>query len=111
MGDRGQVFIESKGIYLYTHWGAWELIEAVKRALAKRWRWDDHEYLARIIFDEMIGEDFKTETGYGIGTTRHDDIWRLITITKNNKVIVNDNDKIIFNDTFEEFIKWSEKIK
>ena len=113
MGDRGQVLIKDEGVYLYTHWGATDLVEDVKRAMAKRWRWDDPIYLARIIFEEMIGSEQGTETGYGISTSKHDDIWRLVTVDcENGKVTVEDNDKVEFEGTFEEFIAaedWTDK--
>ncbi len=104
MGDRGQVFIKEEGVYLYTHWGARGLVLTVRKALSKNWRWDNQEYLARIIFDEMIGKDQGTETGYGIGTQEHGDIWRLITITK-DKIKVEDHDHIVFEGIYDEFIK------
>lgn len=122
MVDRGQVKIS--GVYLYTHWDATELIENVQRALAKRWRWHDHEYLARIIFDEMkltgkiVQKEYGTvavcdvgETGYGIGSEQHADICRLIEITADNKVIVTDCDKEIFNGSFEDFLKFEELLR
>ncbi len=79
MGDRANVFVidefstkkpdqpEPGGVYLYTHWGGSELPEAVRVALAKRWRWDDSAYLTRIIFDQMTAGDQGSETGFGIG--------------------------------------------
>ena len=106
MGDRGQVKIN--GVYLYTHWGATNLVEDVQRAIAKKWRWGDDEYLARIILDEIVGDEQKTETGYGIGTTEHNDIWRLITLV-NNVIVVKDNDKEVFRGSYEEFLKFTPK--
>jgi len=107
MGDRGQVLVKDEGIYLYTHWSATELIDTVKTALAKRWRWDDPEYLARIIFDEMTKDSHGEETGYGIGSGKHGDIWRLITIDcESQTVTVEDDNKEIFRGTFEEFLEW-----
>ncbi len=80
MGDRGQVKIKDTGVYLYTHWGASELREAVAAALAKApGRWDDEEYLARIIFDAMKGDN-TGETGFGIGTSEHGDVWRVVEV-------------------------------
>ena len=56
MGDRGEVYIKDENVRLYTHWNAHELIENVKLALRKKWRWDDPQYLSRIIFDVMISD-------------------------------------------------------
>lgn len=80
MGDRGQVYIKDEKVYLYTHWDATNLPQIVNRAIAKKWRWDDPEYLARIIFDEMVGKNQGGETGYGITTHMHGDIWRLVEV-------------------------------
>ncbi len=106
MGDRGQVKIG--GVYLYTHWGAIGLIEDVQTALNNKWRWHDLEYLARIIFDVMTAGEQGEEAGYGIGIQKHGDIWRLIEITKDNIRVI-DNDKEVFNGTFEEFLKFKPK--
>ena len=80
MGDRGQVFIEDEKVYLYTHWGASELIKTVQKAIGRKQRWSDPEYLARMIFCEMVKGDEKGATGFGIGLTEHSDIWRLIKV-------------------------------
>lgn len=89
MGSRAQVYIEDEKIYLYTHWHADKLEEIVKTALRKRWRWRDPEYLARIIFCQMVKGSEGEETGYGIGSCIHGDIIKLITINcKKGKVIV-----------------------
>ena len=103
MGNRGQVCIN--GVYLYTHSGGYRLAADVRRALARRIRWDDAEYLTRIIFDSMSEGDHGGELGYGIGTVEHCDLNNpLITInTKNQTVRVGDSFY-----TFEEFIKVNE---
>lgn len=117
MGDRAQVKIlmnnwdnDTPAVYLYTHWDSSYLLETVKSALAKEWRWNDQEYLARIIFDEMISECQGEETGYGIGTSQHFDINRLITINpKEQTVIFEELDypdlKHKFTKSFKDFIK------
>lgn len=114
MGDRGQVHIldqyrKSKGVWLYTHWGATDLVKDVHRALSKRCRWDDDEYLARIIFDEMIPVKYRgTETGWGIGASGpHGDEWRIVEIDCENQkvtVIKYPSSKIEWQGTFEKFI-------
>jgi hypothetical protein len=86
MRMRTQVKIEDTGIYLYSHWGSSEILQTVKRAIAKRWRWDDYEYLTRIIFDEMMGKDSHgEETGFGIGTQQHGDIDNLVIVNCKEK--------------------------
>ena len=97
MGDRGTV--EIHGVYLYTHWGASDLIDVVRKALAKKWRWDDQIYLARIIFDTMLEGCHGTETGFGIMTEPIDE-WRCIHVDCNKqRVIVVDNGKENINET------------
>ena len=105
MGDRGQVHIKDEGVWLYTHWEATELLDNVKRALSKRWRWNDPEYLARIIFDEMVGGYHGEETGFGISTSEHSDVWIIITINCEEELIsVKDNGEITINCSFSDFI-------
>ena len=60
-----------------THWGSGEIVEDVRTALASeagRGRWTDEEYLARIVFDVMIGKEQGGETGFGISTGAHGDL-------------------------------------
>jgi len=114
MGDRGQVLIkgsdEDHGVYLYTHCGAWDLPSTVKAALAKKWRWDDREYLARIIFDAMTEGNHGKETGYGIGTEVHEDIWRLVTVDCDKRTVTIENwGKPVATYTFDEFIKTTDE--
>ena len=54
--------------------------------------------------EEIRGDENKT-TGFGIGTSEHGDIWRLIALTKDNLVKVKDHDHLTFEGTYEEFIK------
>jgi len=80
MGCRGQVLIKDEGVYLYTHWGADELLDRVKKALRRKQRWGDPEYLARIVFDAIKGDDTTSETGFGIGSVKHKDIEKLVVL-------------------------------
>ena len=69
MGDRGVVEIVQADVAIYVHWGGSTLRRDVCRAMARRWRWHDPTYLARIIFCEMWGEDqWQMETGAGIAS-------------------------------------------
>ena len=102
MGDRGQILMKKSGVYLYSHWGGSELNKIVKSALRQKLRWDDVEYLTRIIFCEMIKEDVAGETGFGIGTKEHRDNEHPIVIvdTDTQTVRIGKTKK-----TFQEFIK------
>lgn len=74
MGDRGNIIIRTEGnpdLYLYTHWSGSLLHEVAQRALRVRERWDDDQYLARIVFQEMLDGDEGT-TGFGISTYQPD---------------------------------------
>lgn len=61
MGDRANVLVldeydeTADPVVLYTHWGGYELPQALARALdskAGRGRWSDGPYLTRIIFGD-----------------------------------------------------------
>lgn len=109
MGARAQVKIKGHSdtcVYLYTHWGAGELVGVVRKALALDTRWDDDEYLARIIFCTMVSSDTEGTTGFGIGTGEHGDIELLITVdTVNQKVMVHRpySEMPVVEYTFTEF--------
>jgi hypothetical protein len=104
MGDRANVYVHDgihPGVYLYTHWEGTNLPEVVKVSLAKRWRWNDGQYLARIIFADMIIGSERSETGFGISAQVGDGADKVIKVdTKNQEVSL--NGKLI---PFEEYIK------
>mgnify|MGYP001590134658 CR=1 FL=1 len=110
MGERGQLQIGK--VYLYTHWEGDKLKETLKTALSRKERWDDEEYLARIIFCEMVKGSQDETTGYGIGTQQHNDLnYPLLVIdVKNQKVWEKETDYsyepvLLEQTSFEEFIK------
>jgi hypothetical protein len=82
MGDRANVVLKQKPaeIFLYTHWGGSELPEVVRGALAKRWRWNDDSYLARIIFCELVKGSEAEETGFGIATAPPDNSYPYLVV-------------------------------
>lgn len=78
MGDRGNIIIEADGetfphpVFFYTHWCGSSLPAILKAALKKgKERWDDPAYLARVLFQQMIGNDSDI-TGFGISTSLGD---------------------------------------
>lgn len=71
MGDRGNIIVKSDNskVYLYTHWTGSDLPDVIKSGLKRGTdRWDDGQYLARILFCEMIGNDTKGTSGFGISS-------------------------------------------
>lgn len=84
MGDRANVYVKgyngTPGVYLYTHWSGTELPEIVQSALARQERWDDNQYLARIVFCEMVKGHEDGETGFGIGASVGDGGDRIIIL-------------------------------
>ncbi len=90
MGDRANVVIRDtwpddlgpkEAVFLYSHWGGSELPETLRRALDEgRGRWSDGSYLARIVFDRMVGSDQGAETGYGISTRLGDNEYDLLVL-------------------------------
>lgn len=79
MGDRANIFVidrppraktddDVEGIYLYTHWQGYEWPERLRLALgspAARKRWDDPQYLTRILVAHLFEELGLGETGGG----------------------------------------------
>jgi len=121
MGTRSQVFMKTSGVYLYQHWDGYNLPEEVQTALKRETRYNDEEFLSRIIFETMLSagrydgcsdtpeDKERTETlGYGIGTSQHGDIEWLVTVdTEKQEITINqgyDDLSQIWNGSFKEFI-------
>lgn len=104
MGDRGNIVIvyhddnEAKQIYFYTHWKGYNLPEIVHRAIKRRERWDDIDYLARIIFCEMIKGDESGSTGFGIAPYPMDNEYRFIYVDNGHIKV----DKTFYSDCIYE---------
>ncbi len=119
MGTRSQVHFVNSGVYLYQHWDGNLLASRVQRGLSLNERWDDEEYLTRIIFDSMKSEieaylkkEYGEEpyTGFGIGTVRHWDIEYLVEIDVEKQTVevlsgFGDDMASDWIGTFEQFVK------
>ena len=76
-----QVIGEHGSMYLYTHDTASTLVSVVHEVLSRRKRWDDVDYLARMIFCAMVPYDkWHDDAGFGIGTQYYVDTNLLIVI-------------------------------
>jgi hypothetical protein len=95
-------------VYLYTHRTAHTLVSEVYDALSQQKRWDDPDYLSKMVFCRMIPlECWKEETGFGIGTQLYADVNLLVTLDTVKQTITiqsasNLHDK--FHMSFSEFI-------
>jgi len=89
-------------VYLYTHDYAKNLVAFVHESLSRRVRWDDPDYLSRIIFCSMIPyNEINNEQGFGIGTQLYVDI-----ISSYGSGV--DNIKMAIEDFVENFYKSAE---
>jgi hypothetical protein len=100
-------------VFLYTHDNAHELLHIVYDILSKRIRWDDPDYLSRMLFCRMIPKDqFYTEIGYGIGTQGYDDVRIIVRVdTIEKRIRISEYDSVGgvicrgLHYSFEEFIE------
>ncbi len=111
MGDRANCIIDQKwsddnetpAVWLYTHWTGHDLPRTVQKALARRVRWDDPSYLARIVFDQMTAGQHGEETGFGITTEMTDNDGYPLLVLYPRKGIVRFEDR----NTREPLNEWS----
>lgn len=89
--ESGQVEIITawnKRVYLYTHSNAKSLVGSVHGTLSKKKRWDDPDYLSRMIFCDMIPPDkWDSDRGYGIGTDLCSSVNILVSIDIAKQII------------------------
>ena len=69
MGDRAMAEVKTEGgsLFVYTHWGGYELPEDAKEAVKQaKPRWSDHAYATHIIVDQLMKSGRDSETGIGL---------------------------------------------
>ena len=58
---------EDTAIHLYAHWGGSDKLRATAEAIARaKSRWSDETYATRIMISTIIGDEWLSETGFGI---------------------------------------------
>ena len=91
MGDRANIHIkydnDDPGVFLYTHWRGTELPEILQEALALKERWNDPQYLTRIIFSHMVRGAESATTGFGIGTILEDGADRVLIVNCEEQIV------------------------
>jgi len=86
--------IEIKGpygsVFLYTHDLAHNILHIVYDVLNRKTKWDDPDYLSRMLFCKLVPPElWNSDKGFGIGTQMYHDIKLLITIdTVFNKIVI-----------------------
>ena len=110
MGDRANIFMkegttdegEDYGVYLYTHWGGSELPDVLKAALVRgRDRWNDLQYLSRIIFCEMVKGEEMCATGFGISVKCGDGNNNIIVVDAGSMEVTSKGGKVL---SFESYV-------
>jgi hypothetical protein len=70
MGDRANfAFKQSNGetIVLYGHWAGHNMLANLANAVdTARGRWADESYATRICISQLVGDDWNSETGWGL---------------------------------------------
>jgi hypothetical protein len=83
MGDRANIVLrqQDQAIYLYSHWGGYDMPETLRQALVNgRNRWNDETYLGRIIFNTMTKGYEDGEAGFGIGVYPSDNEYAYLVV-------------------------------
>lgn len=115
MGSRGNIVITQhpvppgktgEQVYLYTHFGGECLPELVQQVLARRLRWDDEGYLARMLFAALIEGDESGDSGAGITTYLTDNEFPLLVLDcKKQQVSMRTGGGGVDNWSFEQFVR------
>lgn len=110
MGDRGNIKVNDglRSVYLYTHGKGSQLPEIVQKAMrtdVARARWDDAQYLARILFCELVGKDaWESETGFGIGAVMGDGEDQVVEVDVARQRVLIELPDVQYEGTFNAFV-------
>lgn len=86
MGDRANVACRvdeeiDAHIFLYTHYGGYRLPTDIRNGLiAARPRWTDAMYGCRILLSHIVGDQWASETGWGLGLTVSDNSYPVFEV-------------------------------
>jgi hypothetical protein len=110
MGDRIVYTIQQDqdlSLNLYSHWGGYGRFEALAAAIkAAEPRWGDSTYAARIIISQLIGDQWDSETGFGLWASNETGMYG----GDHPDIIINLVNKTVEDETgthsFEEFVNY-----
>lgn len=112
MGDRVVYTLkqsDGKELSLYSHWGGYTRFKDLAYAIGKAQpRWNDESYCARIIISQLIGNQWDSETGFGLwaGSDNGASEYDPITIHLDYKTVEYEGNY----KTFDEFITYNEGV-
>lgn len=110
MGDRANILIKSEGeqVCLYSHHGGTELPDTLRAAMLRgKERLTDPQYLARIIFCEMVRGREMDSTGFGISQTIHDGGDRVIVLDVDAQTVMIGKRAMGFDEFISRGAQWS----
>ena len=113
MGDRGNIVVD--GVWMYTHWDGCNIKDILKKALIRgKDRWDDSQYLARIIFCELVpAEEWQELTHYGLSISIGDNDHSILVVDTDKQQVMEHEEgtkeqkhlgDLLHTWSFEEFV-------
>lgn len=105
MGDRSNIVIENaygtpSRVYLYGHWEGERIIKSAVHGLTSG-RATDIDYLARVVFENMLvrSESIGTELGYGISARLGDNEHPVLVISDRPKTDEHEAGVVVYFET------------
>jgi hypothetical protein len=119
MGDRANFgFRDSKEniVFLYGHWAGHRMLENLADAVQiAHPRWNDEAYATRITISQMIGDEWASETGWGISVNQLADNEHKVPIidwkNKTFTLMEEDLQTVVFSQSLDAFVaKYSSQL-
>jgi len=112
MGDRANFGFKDRNgdtVFLYGHWAGYRMLENLANAVeAARPRWSDESYATRISISQMIGDEWASETGWGISVNQLADNEHKVPIidwkNKTFTLMEEDLQTVVFSTTLDAFV-------
>lgn len=98
---------------LYSHWGETNWREDLAIALNNaKPRWDDSSYATRIVISQLIGENWNSETGFGIYSVNDiDNVYTsgdaVVALDMENQIVYDDGN----GHSFSSFVEYQQEVK
>lgn len=112
MGNGANILVKKSyddGVYLYTQWDGSNVPSILKMALNRKVRWDNAQYLTRIIFDELTDGLNGEETGYGISSFVSSSKDRVLMVDVKHQLVMRGDSCLGAIISFEDYIKMDVK--